>query len=135
MATTINLALLSAPLVSSGCTASVQVLTGLHKAMRDDLTNVFFSTSDFSFTRPATYTHVRRNVSIVYNCLFSAAHATMKMENFSLSSAEPEATFQQSKFKYKPVLDDSILIDGIKYTVRDIQPDGFGVVKLLLRRV
>ena len=135
MAFTIAPALLAAPMASSGCITSVHVLSGLHKAMRDDLANVFFSVSDFSFTRPATYTHIRRNVSIVYNCLFSAEHSAMKMENFTLSSAEPEATFQQSKFKYKPVLDDSMVIDGIKYTVRDIQPDGFGVVKLMLRRV
>lgn len=99
-----------------------------------DLECTFFNDQGV-FTESILYYHVTGE-SGVYMGLVNNPHTdfSIVLKN-EQSDRKMMVRFQESKFIRHPVSADVVIVRGVKYKVRDVQPDGLGTVTLELQRI
>ena len=115
--------------------ASVTVIgrSEFNQMLEDDLSTVFFNPEGV-FTEPCNYTHVTGEVR-TYNVLINTPHETFSiLGRNNQSDRQMSAMVKESELEHRPSPDDKILIRGVSYYVKDVEPDGVGVTTLRLIR-
>lgn len=95
-------------------------------AFDEDLTE-FFDTDDFAVT--ATY-----NGSVTVNGIFDHEYVEVFGGDAGHESALPVFTCRTADAP-NAAHDDPLVVDGNNYTVRQVQDDGTGITRLILRSV
>jgi len=70
--------------------------------------------------------------------VFDTAHATLEMDADSgaqVSTTRPMLTMRLADIAFEPHVRDTLTVEGEDYEVVDVQPDGSGMARLVLRGV
>ena len=115
--------------------SSVSVIgrSEFNQMLEDDLSSVFFN-SEGVFTEPCVYTHVTGEVR-TYNVLINTPHETFSiLGRNNQSDRQMSAMVKESELIQRPSTNDEILVRGVSYYIKDVEPDGVGVTTLRLIR-
>ena len=99
-----------------------------HECLEQDMESTFFNPTEFAIT--CVYTHVTGE-SYSINALKNYPHTGASVSDVDVSTKEMILKVQERKLKRTPKVGDTIVAEGIPYSVQDYQPDGVGVVDLI----
>jgi hypothetical protein len=101
----------------------------LKEQMDADLANVFMNTD--AFAEECTFRPVSDEEYVVIG-IFDSPHEEVTPGMASVSSVALSVTIRETSFRSKPTRKDTITIRQMRYAIRDIQPDGVGLLHLFL---
>jgi hypothetical protein len=106
-------------------------MKSLKEQMADDLDRVFLNTDDFGDV--AVYTALPSGQQKTINVIFDDSFKALDVATMEFATSQPQV-FAKSSDVTGIKQADTVLVNGVIYTVTDIQPDGTGLTLIILRR-
>ena len=86
-----------------------------------------------TFGQPVIYTGAGRPPVSIHG-IFTAAHAEVARGAGSVATTVPVLTLGEATLQFTPRAGDTVTVSGQPYRVADPQPDGSGLIRLILER-
>lgn len=114
-------------------TAFVIARSALELQMVNDLDECFFNNAEFAVN--CTYTHYNLGTDETYKVIYDDPTQTvLEGTQTQVIALKPQIMIAISQMKQQPTMRDVITLNGIQYTIDEIENDGVGVLTLYLLR-
>jgi hypothetical protein len=110
---------------------SVNTLTEFESILQEDLENCFFG-GDFDIE--IKYYHTKESFYTKYRAIKNTPYSEVSVGQTNGVGVETSIRINERKFKYYPRKSDHLFMNGIKYYVDSVQPNGVGILDLILSR-
>ena len=115
--------------------SSKEVLSNLQIQMKDDLDNVFFNTNEFAEKESIQYIHSKSGVTRIYEAIFDNPSQDVKAgSQTEILGIKPQVQIPSWLMEHQPILNDVLIVKGIRYNIDSYEDDGVGVVTIYLVR-